>query len=69
MFGGTFSISGASGGGTEIHATLPLDGSPRNELSDSTVTRCTPKLGMLAIFTLLQIPVTGLYCKRCSLTD
>jgi signal transduction histidine kinase len=28
MFGGTFSISGASGGGTEIHATLPLDGSP-----------------------------------------
>ncbi|MBJ7355162.1 MAG: hypothetical protein JHC98_10070 [Thermoleophilaceae bacterium] len=28
MFGGRFSISGASGGGTEIHATLPLDGSP-----------------------------------------
>jgi signal transduction histidine kinase len=28
MFGGTFSITGASGGGTEIHATLPLDGSP-----------------------------------------
>lgn len=27
MFGGTFSIAGASGGGTAIHATLPLDGS------------------------------------------
>lgn len=26
MFGGSFSIEGASGGGTEIHATLPLDG-------------------------------------------
>lgn len=26
MFGGTFSISGASGGGTHINATLPLDG-------------------------------------------
>lgn len=26
MFGGTFSITGASGRGTEIHATLPLDG-------------------------------------------
>lgn len=29
MFGGTFSIAGASGGGTAIHATLPLDGSPQ----------------------------------------
>lgn len=28
MFGGTFSIEGASGGGTAIAATLPLDGSP-----------------------------------------
>lgn len=26
MFGGTFSVSGQSGAGTQIHATLPLDG-------------------------------------------
>jgi signal transduction histidine kinase len=32
MFGGTFSIEGASGRGTEIHATLPLDGMLAREL-------------------------------------
>lgn len=32
MFGGSFSISGASGGGTEIRATLPLDGKAGEEL-------------------------------------
>jgi signal transduction histidine kinase len=32
MFGGTFSIEGASGGGTEIHATLPLDGMLAREI-------------------------------------
>lgn len=32
MFGGTFSIAGASGGGTEIHATLPLAGLMDNEM-------------------------------------
>lgn len=32
MFGGSFSISGASGGGTEIRALLPLDGAPGDEL-------------------------------------
>lgn len=33
MFGGTFSISGVSGGGTQINATLPLDGLVTQELS------------------------------------
>lgn len=32
MFGGNFSIAGASGGGTEIHATLPLAGLRDKEL-------------------------------------
>lgn len=32
MFGGTFKISGKSGHGTEIHATLPLDGRPDDEV-------------------------------------
>lgn len=32
MFGGSFSISGASGGGTAIHATLPLDGNAGAEI-------------------------------------
>lgn len=32
MFGGSFSIAGASGGGTAIHATLPLDGSRQTEI-------------------------------------
>lgn len=31
MFGGSFTISGASGRGTEIRATLPLDGDPGAE--------------------------------------
>lgn len=32
MFGGNFSIAGSSGGGTEIHATLPLDGLMDDEM-------------------------------------
>jgi signal transduction histidine kinase len=32
MFGGSFSIAGASGGGTEIHATLPLTGLTDHDL-------------------------------------
>ncbi|MFT4048900.1 MAG: sensor histidine kinase [Solirubrobacterales bacterium] len=32
MFGGSFSIAGASGGGTEIRAVLPLDGLPSDAL-------------------------------------
>lgn len=32
MFGGTFSISGVSGGGTQINATLPLDGLVKQDL-------------------------------------
>lgn len=32
MFGGSFSIAGSSGGGTEIHATLPLAGLMDNEM-------------------------------------
>jgi signal transduction histidine kinase len=31
MFGGNFSISGASGGGSALHATLPLDGAAGDE--------------------------------------
>jgi two-component system NarL family sensor kinase len=32
MFGGSFSIAGVSGGGTELHATLPLDGMPTRDI-------------------------------------
>jgi signal transduction histidine kinase len=32
MFGGTFSVSGESGAGTQIHATLPLDGLSEGDL-------------------------------------
>jgi signal transduction histidine kinase len=32
MFGGSFSIHGASGGGTVVHAELPLDGLQQDEL-------------------------------------